>query len=765
MPPPYPPPPMPRQRRPVAPGRGAARSWSDERRDGNGSGFGRVVLLVLLSLLVLVGGGLGLLLSFPPTGLVRDKLVAEVERQTGRKLTIGSAGLSFFSGLGVTLSDVTLSAPPSMGGAPLLKADGIDVRIALLPFVMREVEVERLVLRRPRLDLRVDDKGRRSWDFAAQSRPSRRLKYAQSKGGQINDASQLPPELKDFVRNASPPRAVGKITNGLGLEGLTLADVQISDGSLRYVDQRAGVLRDVSGINMRLSMPGIGGRLSAKGDFLIAGERIGLDGQLDTVHALMAEQTVKIDVKLQGAQMSAHYGGALATGAVPAADGDVEINVTSASQLVRLIGVPVGGLDGFGAVKVSGKLKGSAADFALSSAEIGVGPATAGGAIRAKFDGPRPSVTADLRIAGLDLDRLAAAGAAVEASGPSEGAAGRFAAPAAAGLPEGGSGKPNSIDDLLKRSVLPPQGKAGGPQVRGFRQRAGNQWDVEAIDSGALKAVDLDGRFHIVDARWRGVVAQDVRLAAELKAGQLRATISEAEIAGGKARMLLNVDGRGQVLSLGANFSADGVALAPLLKAAGVDLLEGRGRAVVTLSAKGGSERELISSLGGRADIKASDGALIGWNAEAMLANLRRGEMPSTQRIADARTGFRLLAASFVIADGVARTRDINLDSPSLHAKGTGVINIVDRNLDLDLRPKAVGGGIEIPVRVAGDWDAPKVIPDIQGALNSPQAQEAVRHLRDGNVDGALRSVLGNGPKAEKKIEKAKDFLKQFLSR
>ena len=151
--------------------------------------------------------------------------------------------------------------------------------------------------------------------------------------------------------------------------------------------------------------------------------------------------------------------------------------------------------------------------------------------------------------------------------------------------------------------------------------------------------------------------------------------------------------------------------------------------------------------------------------AEEFAERLRRGEMPSTQRIADARTPFNLMAATFEIANGVARTGDIQLDSPSLHAKGTGVINIVDRNLDLNLRPKATGGGIEIPVRIAGTWDAPTIIPDLQGALNSPQAQQAVRHLREGNVDGALRSVLGDGPKAEKKIEKAKDFLKQFLSR
>ncbi len=727
-------------------------------------GLGRFLLKSLVILLLAFGAGVGLLVAFPPTDLVRDRLIAEVERQTGRKLTIGAAGLSVASGLGVTLSDVTLSAPPSMGGAPLIKAEGLDVQIALLPFVLREVQVRHLVLRRPVVELRVDEKGRRSWDFADAGAGGALTRYAQASTGRANDAESLPPELKDFARHASPPRSASKAGSGLGLEGLTLADVRISDGRLHYIDQRTGVAHDFGGVNMRLSLPHIGGRLAAKGDFLLAGQRIALDGHVDTMQALLAEQPLRVDVRLDGATIKTHYSGSLVVGAEPGADGTVGVQAQSVTDLLRLAGLPISGLEAVGGLSVDGKLRASASEVSLSSARLGLGTTRADGSLSAKLGDKRPVVTADLTIAGLDLDKLSEAGVGLAAGSNDGGAAGRFAAPAAS-VPSGASGgAPTSIDDLLKRSVMPPKGN-GGAQVRGFRQRAGNQWDVEAIDVTALRLLDLDGRFLITDARWRGVAAQNVKLAVDLKAGLLRTTASDGEIAGGKARLLANVDGRGKDLAVGVNLSADGVTLAPLLKAFGIDLVEGRGRAVATLSARGHSERDLVSTLAGRAEIKASEGALVGWNAEALLANLRRGEMPSTERIADARTPFNLFSASFEIANGVARTRDLKLDSPSLHASGAGLINIVDTNLDLNLKPKVVGGGIEIPVRVAGPWDAPKVIPDLQGALNSPQAQEAVRQLRDGNVDGALRSVLGDGPKAEKKIEKAKDFLKQFLSR
>jgi AsmA protein len=161
--------------------------------------------------------------------------------------------------------------------------------------------------------------------------------------------------------------------------------------------------------------------------------------------------------------------------------------------------------------------------------------------------------------------------------------------------------------------------------------------------------------------------------------------------------------------------------------------------------------------------VKVTDGALIGWDVNAMiggLGGLARGEVPSTRRQADARTPFRQLSGTFQIANGVARTRDMALDSPTLVASGAGTVNIVDRNLDLTFKPKIPGSGLEVPVRVAGSWEDPSVIPDVAAALNSPQAKEAIRQLKDGDVDGALKSVLGSGAKGEKQLDKAKELLR-----
>jgi AsmA protein len=342
-----------------------------------------------------------------------------------------------------------------------------------------------------------------------------------------------------------------------------------------------------------------------------------------------------------------------------------------------------------------------------------------------------------------------------------ENSAGRFALPAARAP---GGPAPKSIDELLGREQAPTSA-VPGTKVHGFRMRAGNQWDVDALDASGLRLFDADVRLQVAALKAGRLQAAALQAGIELKSGVMRVSITDGQLAGGAVRGLASVDARQPALVVGANLSGDHVALKPLLDMAGIEPLEGKGRIIVAVSAQGASERELISTLAGRAEVKVVDGALLGWDADAIMDGLAHGKMPPAHRQPGARTPFKELSATFQIAHGVARTRDLKLESPAMLSSGNGTINIVDRNIDLQLKPRVAVGGLEVPVRVAGNWDNPTVVADVAGALKSPQAQEAARHLKEGNVDGALRSVLGNGPKADAKIDKAKELMRGLLGR
>lgn len=740
-------------------GRGEDRRRSREPRR-RGGGLGRAVLWGLGGLVGLALGGMALLVVAPPIDLVRDRFVAAVEHKTGRKLSIGGGWISLASGLGVSLTDVSLSAPPGMQGAPLLTAERIDVQVALLPFILREIKVRRLALQRPVLDLRRDSEGRRSWDFASDLQGPAGVRFAQALG-RAGDGTKLPAVLRDFIDNGSPPADAGAAARRLGLDGLSLADVRIKQGVVRYRDGESGVQHTVARIDARLAMPSYGAPMEGMGRFEFGGQPMAFSGGIDTLRELLDDRAAGVRLKLDGPLLALSYDGKASFRAASGVDGAVDFKARSVLDLMRLLGLPAGALERDSNVIVSGALKATAESVALTSANIGFGRSSATGEIRMEALSRKPKLNANLRFATLDLDHLGTPLSGLDAKATP----GRFAAPPVAAAEGPRATPPASIGDLLKDSQ--DLGATGaptrGPQVRGFQQRAGNQWETDPIDVAALSRFDLDGRFQVGELVWRGLRARSVVGAADLKGGHLRASVTDAEIDSGRVRGLASVDTRQGAIAFGANVSGDNVAVGALLRAAGVDVLDGRGRVVVALSALGASERELVSTLGGRVDLRVAEGALVGWNGEALLATLGRGTLPSTRRDPEARTPFRQLSGSFDIANGVARSRDLLLESAVVHTTGTGLVNLVDRNIDFVLKPKTAGGGIEVPLRIAGPWDNPNVVADLAAVLKSPKAQEAVQQLKNGNVDGALRSVLGEGPKAEKKIEKAKEFLRQFL--
>lgn len=720
---------------------------------------GRAVRYTLLFLLAIILVGAGAIVFLPPTELIRDHVVAEVKAKTGRVLTVGSARLTLVPSLGVNLKNVTLSAPLSMPGEPLLTARGVEVSVALLPLITREVQVERLVLVEPVINLRVDQSGRRSWDFAEAEflRQPSPIRHAQAAPPRGQEFRKLPTELQDFAKNAStPPKPAGK----LGISALSLGDVRISDGILRYGDQRTAARYEVTSVNMRMALKDLGGPLSVKGDLLYQREKLNVDVNIFALRELIEERATRLTARVIGPAFTASYEGEIAGGGA-AMDGRMAVKAASASGLARLVQLPLPGLEALGGLGVEGQLKTGPGSVAFSNATFILGDFTANGALSVDIQGGRPQIKTTLKIATLDLDRLAAMKDGFSgAPGPARPAV--AAPPPVSPAPAGPSAPAQSIEDLLKRTESEAPQPSGGTAVRGFTKRDG--WSQEPIDFAALRMADVDGRFTIGDLVWQQIKVSQTQLALELKGGILKVNIQDAVLYGGRGRGLVNFDARQAEGILGLNISADGVAAATLLKdATGVDVLEGRGRVLVAVTGKGASERDFVGTLAGKAELTMADGAIIGWDANDLLAQMSQLKLPSFDKRAGARTPYSQLAATFQIANGVGRTQDIRFVSPALQAMGTGVVNLVDRNLNLLMKPKVATGNlanVDVPLRIAGNFDAISVVPEVKG---SETLKQIGRQVREADVDNAVRGVLGDGPEAQEKAAKAKELLRRFL--
>ncbi len=127
----------------------------------------RFVALAVGGVIVLAAAGLGIAVATFDPDSRKPEIIAAVQQATGRQLTIGGRiGLSLLPQPTLRVSDVTLSNPPGFSRPNMATLQGLEVRIALLPLLSKEIRIDRLVLRDPDILLETNAKGQSNWDLA-----------------------------------------------------------------------------------------------------------------------------------------------------------------------------------------------------------------------------------------------------------------------------------------------------------------------------------------------------------------------------------------------------------------------------------------------------------------------------------------------------------------------------------------------------------------------------------------------------------------------
>jgi AsmA protein len=700
--------------------------------------YGGVLLLAFA-----VGAGTFFIMS-PPTDLIRREIIARVKAETGRDLRIaGGASFTIFP-LGLRLGDISLSAPASMGGEPLLKAASLDVGVDMLPLLRQEIVVDRLVLNEPVFSLRVDSEGRRSWDMAGAALP---LRFARADGAW--------PRLGGFITEAAaaPRRA----------DDISLENIEITDGAVRYADDRSGAWARFDGLNASFSVPSLGEPLTGSGTVVAEGETFAFKSTLASPADLIDERPAKLSLTVTGKPISFSY-----DGTVGPYDGQGMLSATSPSlgALAAWWGTPVSAEQGAGAVAFTARLNASQKSVHLSDIDLKAGPATASGSVAfSEREGLRPHVTAELKISGLDVAALPlgadlragrGGGSAVPAPTP-------LSLPGAEPAPQ--EGEPSSIEDLLDRPA--------GPQVKGYTQRSG--WSTEPIDVRALALADVDARVVLAGVKYGPTRIDGAEVGLAVKDEVARVTVEDLRLYEGSGRGLITLDASaGAAPSLTSDVSLTGIAAGPLLRdSAHIDWITGNADVAWKVSGRGATEADIVASLSGTSRVSLHDGAVVGFDLGGAMRELGEGNIPSLENDPAKKTDFRSLTGTFAIANGIATNNDLKLDSEHLQASGDGTVDLPQRSLDYTVRPKLIAnlGGegsaenaaaIEVPVHLTGSWEEPQLAPDLEGALNSQTNLDAVKQLGkrlQGKGAGEIvEDLFGKGKdggpsKAEKLLE------------
>lgn len=667
----------------------------------------RLLLYGLVGSACLLIGSIAFLWVAAPTGFVRDQMIAAVEARTGRTLSIeGGSSFTLYPRFGVELGEVALSGPPEMEQMSLVRMRSMKVAVPLLGLLGGDITLEEFVLVDPVFELRTDRGGRSSWSFAA----------AGEEDGGTGAGLRGSMGGSEASDTAGKAPVAGRGVSTTLLEGLSLGDVRIVNGTLHLTDERSGTSQTLEKIDLALTLERITRPLTASGSLAWNGQALPFTARLKSPKDLLEGRPTAASLDLGAAIAKARFEGELQAMPAVRLDGKLDAGAPSLRALLAWIGAEIPAAKGLETLAVKGDLAYRDGEMALTKATVSLDGWKAAGSLGIATGEPRPRITAELGFDRVDLNVY---------------------------LPEqAGAAEP---------------AKASGKKARA----AGADWSDAPIDLSGLGALDADARLSFGQLIWRDVKLDASVAELKLVDRALKVRFPEIALYGGRGVGSVALDGRRAKPRIESSFTFDDVSALPLLTdAAGFDWIAGSSDISFGFLAVGGSQREMVSGLTGQGRFRFNDGAIVGFNVAKAVRNLQQGKLEGWERDPDEKTDFSELSSTFTVKDGIARNDDLTLVGPLLRASGAGTADLPARTLDYDVKPKLVAslegqgageadlGGLEIPVKISGPWAKPKLKPDLGALAKNPEAAlEAVKKLagkgKGKKVEEAIGGLLG----------------------
>lgn len=660
-----------------------------------GIGIGIVVVL-------LVGLGVAVTMLFDPNDY-KNEITAAVKNATGRDLTLdGDLELALFPTIRIAVGSAALSNAPGFGAEPMARIDSAELSVGLLPFLAQRVEISEARLTGLTLNLARDARGRNNWQDLA--------------GGTAADGA-APAE------GAAAPR----LDLGVGA-------VQIADAHVVWNDAATGSRWELTQFGLEAEEFGAGRQFPLRMSFGLAGADVAVKVAAETQATLALDANeytlAELDVTIDGS-------GA----AWPGEPSQAHLTFDSLVANLAEETVTLGGLTlEFLGITMAGSLEGQKllSDLALAGAveirefaprtvleRFGVNVATADAGVLARASA-KASFVYNARELGLRDMQLALDDSALT---------GRIAL-------EGERLTYNlTVDDINIDRYLPPAEDA--PAEEGSLDEVDLPLDV-------LRTVDARGELKFGKAKFSGLTLTNAAFGLNAANGGVRLTPS-ADLYGGKLTGDIRVQVEADAARMTVEQTLDDVNVAAL----GQDLLgaadiTGTGDVTLDLVTTGRNLGEMRRDLDGDVSFALTNGSIEGIDLwyELRRARARLDNAPLPERgDAARRTTFASLSATGVVADALLTNRDLNGRLDFMTIDGTGTVNLLDDNVDFDLKATLVDGpvlqsdpemakmaGGVLPLRVTGTIDAPSVTPDFAAIVRARvtrEVQERVEERRE----------------------------------
>jgi|GEM_PF-1308170 len=173
-----------------------------------------------------------LIIMYPPQK-IKAMVLPHIEKAVGRSVDVEGAGISFFPVFGIKIKGLRVSNTEREGFSkePFVTLDDFIVKVKVMPLIQKRVEIKAIIINKPDILLEVDQNGSFNYDDLAFMKSDSTVKPVEEKP----EEEKRPADAK-----LSLPIPV------------TLEQFAINQGSIAYIDRKAGSTFKVGQINHRI---------------------------------------------------------------------------------------------------------------------------------------------------------------------------------------------------------------------------------------------------------------------------------------------------------------------------------------------------------------------------------------------------------------------------------------------------------------------------------------------------------------------------------
>jgi AsmA protein len=175
-------------------------------------------LLIIAGVIVLVFVAVAALALVNLNALInrnKDYLLAKAQEALGRNVAIADIGVTLWGGIGVQLKQFSLADDPAFSKEAFVRAEDLQINVQLLPLLRRELQVSKMTLHQPVINVIRDQKGQ--FNFST-----------------IGGDKEKTGNEKDKKEKKEPGTA-------RGAPSLAVSLVNVDDGEIHYVDGEHGI--------------------------------------------------------------------------------------------------------------------------------------------------------------------------------------------------------------------------------------------------------------------------------------------------------------------------------------------------------------------------------------------------------------------------------------------------------------------------------------------------------------------------------------------